>query len=124
MKKTALPIALAGIWITASEFVRNQFLFNSYWVDHFRSLGLKFETLPLNGILWMIWSFLLAYGIFELLRKFSFGKTILLAWVPAFVLMWITIFNLQVLPLKLLVPAVPLSLIEVAIGGLIIRRTA
>jgi hypothetical protein len=122
MKKAILPIALAGIWITASEFVRNEFLFKRYWVDHFDSLGLRFTTHPLNGVLWMIWSFLLAYAIFRLLQKFSFRETLCLAWLPAFVMMWITIFNLQVLPPKLLWPAVPLSLIEVAVAGAIIQK--
>jgi hypothetical protein len=124
MKKTALPIIAAGLWITASEFIRNQFLFKGLWVEHYRSLGLGFETRPLNGILWMVWSFLLACGIFALLPKFSFAKAVVLAWIPAFVLMWITLFNLQVLPLKLLLPAVPLSLLEAAVAGFILKKTA
>jgi hypothetical protein len=122
MKKTLLPIAVAGIWITASEFVRNEFLLKSYWVGHFEALGLRFETLPLNGMLWMVWSFILAYLIFRLLQKFHFWEAICLAWLPAFAMMWITIYNLQVLPLMLLVFAVPLSLIEVAVAALIIKK--
>lgn len=122
LKKTILPVAIAGIWITLSEFIRNEFLFKSYWTGHFSSLGLKFETLPINGILWMIWSFALAYLVFKLLQKFSFGETILLAWLSSFVMMWITVYNLQVLPLNLLIFAVPLSLIEIVIAGFIIRK--
>ena len=122
MKKAILPIALAGIWITASEFVRNEFLFKRYWVDHFDSLGMRFATLPLNGILWIIWSFLLAYVTFRLLQKFSFRDALCLAWLAAFVMMWITIYNLQVLPLRLLLAAVPLSLAEVAIAGVILKK--
>lgn len=122
MKKSILPIILAGIWITVSEFVRNEFLLKGYWLDHFQAMGLEFKTLPINGILWMIWSFALAYLIFMLHKKFSFMQTILLAWLPAFVMMWLTVYNLQVLPLALLIFAVPLSLVEVAIAALIIAR--
>jgi hypothetical protein len=122
MKKTILPILSAGIWITVSEFARNELLFKSFWVDYYKSLNLSFETLPLNGVLWMIWSFILACVIYMLLKHYSFVKTLLLAWLTAFVMMWITIYNLQVLPLQLLLAAVPLSLIEIIIAELIINK--
>jgi hypothetical protein len=70
----------------------------------------------------MIWSFTLAYVIFKLSQKFSFKEAILLSWLAAFVMMWVTVYNLQVLPLKLLVAAVPLSLFEVAVAGFIIKK--
>ena len=124
MKKTILPVLFSGVWITVSEFVRNEFLFKSYWVDHYQSLNLKFQTLPLNGILWTVWSFILAYVILELLQKFSFLRTLLIAWLTAFVMMWITIYNLQVLPLMLLLIAVPLSLLEVVVAELIINKSS
>jgi hypothetical protein len=122
MKKTILPIVLAGIWITISEFARNELLFKSFWVDHYKSLNLSFETLPLNGVFWMVWSFILAYVIYELLKHYSFVKTLLLAWLTAFIMMWITIYNLQVLPLRLLFAAVPLSLVEIVIAELIMNK--
>ena len=123
MKKTILSVFLSGIWITASEFVRNEFLLKGYWVAHYQSLNLKFETLPFNGILWLVWSFILAYVIIELLKYFSFLHTLLIAWLAAFVMMWITVYNLQVLPLKLLLAAVPLSLLEVVVAELITNRS-
>ena len=124
MKKTIIPIIVAGIWITVSEFVRNEFLFKGYWIDFFASLGLRFETLPVNGILWMVWSFILAYVIYMLMQKFSFWETVCLAWLTSFVMMWIALYNLQVLPLGLLIVAVPLSLLEVAVAGLLIKKFA
>jgi len=36
--------------------------------------------------------------------------------------MWITAFNLQVLPLNLLILAIPFSLIEVLVAALIIKK--
>jgi hypothetical protein len=122
MKKAFLPILLAGIWITISEFVRNELLFKGYWVSHYISIGLNFQTLPINGILWMVWSFLLSYLIFKLIQKFSFWETIIISWITSFVMMWITIYNLQVLPLGLLYFAIPLSLLEVFIAGIIIKK--
>ncbi len=120
--KKLLPIAAAGIWITASEFVRNEFLLKSQWAGHYAALGLRFETLPVNGVLWMVWSFALAFVVFKLLEKFSLKETVALAWLAAFPMMWITIYNLQVLPLATLVAAVPLSLIEVAVAALAIEK--
>jgi hypothetical protein len=122
MKKKVLIIISAGVWVTVSEFIRNEFLFKSYWVDQYNLMGLRFETKPINGILWMIWSFILAYIIFKLLQRFSFVQALLTAWLAGFVMMWMTIFNLQVLPIRLLLPAIPLSLLEVAVAELIINR--
>lgn len=122
MKRTILSVLLAGIWITVSEFLRNELLFKSHWIDHYQSLGLEFETRPINGMLWMIWGFIMAYLIFKLLESFSFFMAMVLSWLAAFVMMWITIYNLQVLPLKLLVFAVPLSMAEVIVAGVILKK--
>lgn len=122
MKRIILSISTAGIRITLSEFIRNEILFKDYWVNHFHAIGLQFETLPINGFLWMIWSFCLAYIIFKLLQKFSFKEAIILAWMPVFVMMWIVIYNLQTLPLNLLIFAVPLSFLEVYIAAAIIQK--
>ena len=122
MKKNILAITLATLWITLSEFIRNEFLFKQYWIDHFDSIGLTFETLPSNGILWIVWSGILAYIIFKLLEKFSFKETICITWGAAFVMMWITIYNLQTLPLTLLYIAIPLSLLEIFVAGIIIQN--
>jgi hypothetical protein len=64
----------------------------------------------------------MAYLIFKLLEHFSFKLTVFLVWLSAFVMMWITIYNLQVLPIKLLIFAFPLSLLEVAVAGYIIEK--
>jgi len=122
VNKRILPIALAGIWISVSEFIRNELLFKSYWVEHFHFLGLKFVTLPINGVFWVIWSFILAYVVFKLSQKFSFKETLFIAWLTTFLMMWITIYNLQVLPIKLLVVALPLSVTEVFIAGFIVKK--
>lgn len=122
-KLKILSVILAGLWITISEFVRNEFLLKSYWTDHYNQLGLKFETLPINGVLWMVWSFVFAFFMYKLLKKFSLKETLCISWIGIFVLMWISSFNLQTLPLKLLYFAIPLSVLEVFVAGFIIQKT-
>jgi hypothetical protein len=39
LKNTIIPILLATVWISISEFVRNEFLLKSYWIDHYESMG-------------------------------------------------------------------------------------
>lgn len=38
-KKTILPILLSAIWISISEFARDELIAKSYWVHHYESLG-------------------------------------------------------------------------------------
>jgi hypothetical protein len=122
MKHQILKIIFAGFWITLSEFLRNEVLFKSYWVNHFSSIGLQFTTSPVNGIIWIIWSYILAYIIFKLLQKFTFIETFILAWLAAFAMMWMVIYNLQVLPMALLLIAVPLSALEIVVAELIMKQ--
>ena len=124
MKQRYIVIAFATIWIVFSEFLRNQVLFASYWKDHYASLGLEFPSKPINGLVWTIWSCILASVIYKLLQKYSFKETIVLAWTVGFVMMWLVIGNLMVLPVKLLIFAVPLSLLEVYIATLILTKTS
>jgi hypothetical protein len=121
-KKTILPVLLATMWIIFSEFLRNEVLFKSYWLGHYEELGLVFPSGPVNGALWGIWSLLYAIAIFVISKKFNLIQTFLLSWFIGFVLMWVVLGNLGVLPLGILFMAVPLSLIEAFIGSLIIKK--
>ena len=122
MKKPLLAILAAGSWITASEFVRNEVFLKHVWVDHFSRLGLTFATLPPNAILWTVWSFLLAVGISRMLTQCTFIETVGAVWMLGFVLMWICLYNLKVLPLGLLPYAVPFSLLEVTVATWIVLK--
>lgn len=121
-KRSILSVLLATIWISISEFFRNEILLKSYWTTHYQNLGLVFPAEPVNGAVWGLWSLFLAIFIFLLSRRFSFRETIFLAWFSGFVLMWIVIGNLNVLPFGLLLYAVPLSLLEVFLAAFIIDR--
>ena len=110
--RPVLTILLSGLWVNASEFFRNNILLKHYWVEHFKSLGMVFPSEPRNGLIWVVWGFLYAAAIYSLSRYTSLVKATMLAWLFGFVLMWLATWNLNVLPLAILVFAVPLSLVE------------
>lgn len=122
MKKTVLPILLSAVWISISEFVRNTFVLHGYWVDHYQKLNLTFPEQPLNGAVWGIWSVCFATVVFIFSKKFSLIQTALLSWFVGFVLMWLVIGNLGVLPFSLLPVAVPLSALESFVASWIVFR--
>ena len=122
LKKTIMTIFLATIWISLSEFVRNEFLVKSYWIEHYQKLGLDFPSAPINGAVWGIWSLLFAISIFIITKKFSLIETTLLSWLVGFVLMWVVIGNLNVLPFGFLIYVIPLSLLEAFVASLIIKK--
>ena len=117
----AVAILAAAIWIALSEFLRNEFLFKSYWQRHYADLGLQFPDAALNGAAWGLWSLCLAALIWMLLKRFSLIEATGVAWFAGFLMMWVVTGNLGVLPFALLLWAVPLSLIEVVLAALIVH---
>jgi hypothetical protein len=81
-----------------------------------------FPSEPINGAVWGVWSLLFAIAIFIISRKFNLNETALLSWLVGFVLMWVVIGNMDVLPEGLLLYAVPLSLIEAYLASLIMHK--
>ena len=122
LKKTVLPILLATIWISVSEFVRNEFALKHIWVSHYENMGLVFPSEPINGAVWGIWSACFAIAIYVLSKKFSLIQTTLLAWWVGFVLMWLVTGNMGVLPYGILIYAVPLSFLEAFLATWIIKK--
>lgn len=121
-KKTVLPVLVATIWISLSEFLRNEFLVKSYWISHYEKLGIVFPSESFNGAVWGIWSLLFAIAIYVFSEKFTLIQTSLLSWFVGFVMMWVVIWNLGVLPGGLLFFAIPLSLFEAFLASLIIKK--
>lgn len=121
-KKVMTPILLVGVWVNISEFVRNEFIVKSYWIEHYQGLGMAFPSEPVNGIAWMIWGFLFATTIFIISKKFNLIETTFLSWFVAFVLMWVVVWNLNVLPNGILFVAAPLSLLEAFVGAYICKK--
>ena len=117
--RSIIAVILTGIWVNVSEFIRNEVLLKTYWVDHYRSLGMTFPSEPKNGMIWVAWGFLFAIAIYLISRKFNLIQTTLISWFTAFVLMWVVTWNLNILPSAILIYAVPLSLLEAFIGSYI-----
>jgi hypothetical protein len=122
LSKTILPIFIATIWISISEFARNEFLLKSYWTDHYESLGLVFPSEPINGAIWGLWSLCFAIGIYIISKKFSLIQTTTIAWFMGFVLMWLATGNMSVLPYGILPFAIPLSILETFLASVIINK--
>ena len=124
MKKPVIAIVLTTIWISISEFTRNEFLFKSIWVEHYKQMGLEFPSEPLNGAVWGIWAFIYALSGWVMCRKFGLWQAAALFWVQGFVLMWLVIGNLKVLPWGILPLAIPLSMLEALVAVWILKRIA
>jgi hypothetical protein len=121
-KTIILPVLMATIWISISEFVRNEFLLKSLWIKHYKELGLTFPAAPINGAVWGIWSLMFAIAVFIIARKFTLWETMFLTWFVAFPMMWLVLGNLAVLPHMLILYAFPLSLLESFIATLIVKK--
>lgn len=113
---------LAGLWINLSEFARNEWLLGEFWRAHYRGLGLSFVTRPENGVVWLVWGFALAGLVAWLTQRVSAWVSAVLIWLLVFALMWLVLWNLQVLPLGLLPYAIPLSMLETAGAVWICKR--
>jgi hypothetical protein len=122
--KAVPAIVLAGIWVGLCEFVRNQFVLVTRWQNHYREMGLEFPSKPVNGMMWMVWSFLMAGTVFAISRRFGLWQTTLIAWVLGYVMMWAVIWNLSVLPLGILPVAIPFSFVEALGAAFICRKLA
>lgn len=117
-----LAVLAAALWISISEFARNEFLVKQHWISHYAGMGLTFPAEPLNGAIWGLWSLTYAAVIYVLSTKFNLLQTALLAWVIGFVLMWLVIGNLMVLPLGILPIAIPLSMLEAGIASWLVYK--
>ena len=124
LKKTILPIILIGLWINISITIGWLLILENYWIEKYQSMNLVFPTGLINNITWMIWGFLLATTIFILSKKFNLLQTTFLAWFVAFIMMWVIIWNIGVLPTGMLLFNIPNSLFITFIGTLNCKRVA
>lgn len=120
--RSLLAILAATAWISLNEFVRNQLVLLDQWTAHYAGLGLSFPVEPLNGAVWGLWSLAFAVVILILAKRFSLVETAALAWSIGFVLMWLVIGNLSVLPFSILPIAIPWSLAEAFGAAWIAKR--
>ncbi len=117
--KVSVSIFLAGLWVNACEFLRNSVLLKSYWTGHYESLGMVFPSKPVNGMVWVTWGFVFAVAVYLISRRYGLVMTAIISWIMAFVLMWLVIWNLGVLPVSILAYAIPFSLLEAFVAAFI-----
>lgn len=122
LKKTIIPILIIGVWINIFETVRWLLIIESYWIEFYTKLNLVFPNEPINGLIWMTWGFLLATIIFLLSKKFTSLQTTIITWLAVFFMLWIVLWNINILPLGILLYVVPLSFIEIYIGVIICKK--
>jgi hypothetical protein len=119
-----LAILATTVWISINEFLRNQLVLIDHWTAHYTSMGLVFPGEPINGAVWGIWSLCFAVVIFFMARRFSLLETSVLAWGSGFVLMWLVVGNLGMLPMSILPYAIPWSMVEAFGAAWIVKRLA
>ena len=124
LKKTILPILLTGIWMNVAGTIRWIYLIEPYWLEKYNYLDLVFPSATINNITWMIWGFMFAMVIFILSRKFNLIQTTLLSWFMVYVMMWVVVWNVGVLPTDMLWVNIPLGFLDAFVGALICKRLA
>ncbi|HMQ76404.1 MAG TPA: hypothetical protein PKE21_16270 [Flavobacteriales bacterium] len=120
--RTVVAVLAITIWVSINEFVRNQVVLAEHWTVHYAGLGLTFPAAPLNGAVWGLWALLLAVAVVWLAQRCTLWAVGLTAWWVGFLLMWVVIGNLGVLPMGILPVAVPWSLLEAFGAAWIARR--
>lgn len=121
-KKTIWQILLVSLWVNIFETLR-WMLFAKPSIDmHFKAANLVLPNEPINNLLWLIWGIIIAVMIFIISKKFKVLQTTFIVWITVYVLHWIALWNMAVLPINILWLAVPLTFINVLVGALICAK--
>lgn len=86
---------------------------------HFKAANLVLPNEPINNLLWLIWGIIIAVMIFIVSKKFKVLQTTFIVWITVYIMHWIALWNMAVLPINILWLAVPLTFINVLVGALI-----
>jgi hypothetical protein len=120
-QKAIWQILLVSLWINIIETLR-WILFAKPDIDmHFKAANLVLPNEPINNLLWLIWGIIIAVMIFIVSKKFKVLQTTFIVWITVYVMHWIALWNMAVLPINILWLAVPLTFINVLVGALISR---
>lgn len=119
-----LAILAATVWISIHEFLRNQLLLIDHWTGHYQAMGLTFPGEPINGALWGVWALCFSIALFIVAKRFSMVETAAIGWLVGFVLMWLVVGNLGVLPFSVLPYAIPWSMVEVFGAVWVLKKLA
>ena len=121
-QKAIWQILLVSIWINIFETLR-WMLFAKPDIDiHFKAANLVLPDEPVNNLLWVIWGIIIAVMIYIVSKKFKVIQTTFIVCITVYVMHWIALWNFAVLPINILLLAVPLTFINVLVGALICSR--
>ena len=121
-KKTIWQILLVSLWINVYETLR-WMLFAKPDIDrYFKTANIVLPNGVINNILWLIWGIIIAVIIFIISKKFKVLQTTFIVWITVYVMHWIALWNFAVLPINILLLAVPLTFINVFVGALICAK--
>ena len=93
-----------------------------YWLEFHQNLGIVLPQESINMFIWIIWGFIFASTIFIFSRKFNPWQTALLSWFLLLVMLWVVLWNLNLLPLGIVPIAVPLGWIEAFVAAWIFEK--
>ena len=122
MKRFWIAVVASGMWMNLSEFIRNEFVIKHVWIKGFEEIGLSFPSAPVNGLVWVIWTFIFCAVLTTLNMRFNALRSTIICWVTGFGLLWIAMWNIGILPKGILYWAVPWSFVEVYVAAFICNR--
>jgi len=118
--KTAIwHIIIISLWINIAETLRWILFSQSHFMEHYQRLNLVLPFGPIVLILWLLWGILLSVVIYTISKKYTLLQTVGIIWIMAYLMVWIALYNLNVLPVSMLWLVIPLSFINIIIGTLI-----
>jgi len=122
LKKAIWQILLVSLWINIFETLR-WILFAKPDIDmYFKTANLVLPNETINNILWIVWGIIIAVMIFIISKRFKVLQTTFIVWLTVYVMHWIALWNMAVLPINILWLAVPLTFINVLVGALICAK--
>ena len=122
MKRFWIAVVASGMWMNLSEFIRNEFVIKHMWIKGFEEIGLSFPSAPVNGLVWVIWTFIFCAVLTTLNMRFNALRSTIICWVTGFGLLLIAMWNIGILPKGILYWAVPWSFVEVYVAAFICNR--
>ena len=118
-KKAIWQILLVSLWINIFESLRWVIFAKPDIEMYFKVANHVLPNQPINNILWMVWGVIIAIMIFIISKRFKLLQTTFIVWITVYVMHWIALWNMAVLPIKILFLAIPLTFINVLVGVLI-----
>lgn len=121
-KKAIWQILLVSLWINIFESLRWVIFAKPDIEMYFKAANHVLPNQPINNILWMVWGVIIAIMIFIISKRFKLLQTTFIVWITVYVMHWIALWNMAVLPINILWLAVPVIFIIILVGASICSK--